>query len=453
MVRISQLFNLSAVPASLEQVTTRSLGEVDGRRVGVTPAGVNAIWGAVERFYRTGMQPAMQLCVRRRGEVLIDRAIGYAVGNGPADPPDAEKVLATLDTPFCIFSASKAVTAMVVHMLDQDHLLHVNDPVCEYIPEFAKHGKERITIEHVLTHRAGVPNMPPGEMNLGNLARPERIVRMLCDAEPVWAPGRRLAYHAITGGFILAEVVRRVTGKDIRTVLGERILRPLHFRWMNYGVASRDVGLVARNYFVGPRPLPPISLLSQRALGVEFTAVPTLANDPRYLVATVPAGNVVTNANELSRFFQLLLNEGELDGVRIFEPRTIHRATSEQSYLEFDLTLGVPTRYSMGFILGGFGFYGPDSTHAYGHLGFINIVAWNDPERQISVALTNSGKPLFFPEIYYLYDIMRQIARACPKETERARQRRVPHRRSAATPSRQRSKKRRRTSRAVAARS
>jgi CubicO group peptidase (beta-lactamase class C family) len=306
-------------------------------------------------------------------------------------------------------------------MLDQDHLLHVNDPVCEYIPEFAKHGKERITIEHVLTHRAGVPNMPPDEMKLDNLTRPERIVRMLCDAEPVWAPGRRLAYHAITGGFILAEIVRRVTGKDIRTVLRDRILRPLQFRWMNYGVAPRDVGLVARNYFVGPRPLPLISLLSRRALGVEFTAVPTLANDPRYLTAIVPAGNVVTNANELSRFFQLLLNEGELDGVRIFEPRTIHRATSEQSYLEFDLTLGVPTRYSMGFILGGFGFYGPDSTHAYGHLGFINIVAWSDPERQIAVALTNSGKPLFFPEVYYVYDIMRQIARACPKEARRAR--------------------------------
>lgn len=420
-MRIAQFFNLSAVPESLEQVTSRSLTEVDPRRVGVEPAGVEAIWGAVERFYRTGMQPAMQLCVRRHGEVLIDRAIGHAIGNGPADPSDAEKVLATLDTPFCIFSASKAVTAMVIHLLDQDHLLHVNDPVCEYLPEFAKHGKERITIEHVLTHRAGLPNMPPEETKLENLAHPTRIVRMLCDAEPVWAPGRRLAYHAITGGFILAEIVRRVTGKDIRAVLQERVLQPLDFRWMSYGVAPRDVGLVARNYFVGPRPLRPFSALSRRALGVEFTAVPTLANDPRYLTAIVPAGNVVTNANELSRFFQLLLNQGELDGVRIFEPRTIHRATSEQSYLELDLTLGVPTRYSMGFILGGFGFYGPDSAHAYGHLGFINIVAWADPERQIAVALTNSGKPLFFPEIYFVYDIMRQIARACPKEARRAR--------------------------------
>jgi CubicO group peptidase (beta-lactamase class C family) len=409
------LFNLSRTPKSLAEVTTRA-DEVAPRSVGVDPAGVEEIWRSVERFYRTGLQPALQLCVRRRGEVLIDRAIGHAAGNGPADPPEARKELVTTDTPFCLFSASKAVTAMVVHLLDQKHLLHVNDPVSEYIPEFAKHGKKRVTIEHVLTHRAGIPNMPPEEMQLDNLAKPEHIVQLLCDAEPTWTPGRRLAYHAITGGFILAEVVRRVTGKSIRAVLDAEILKPLGFRWMNYGVSRRDVSKVARNYFTGPRPLPPFAALSRRALGVDFTEVPELANDPRYLTTIVPAGNVMSSANELSRFYQLLLNEGELDGVRIFEPRTIHRATSEQSYLEFDLTLSVPTRYSMGFMLGGFGFYGPDTAQAYGHLGFINIVPWADPERRVAAALTNSGKPLFFPEIYFLYDIMRQIGRACPKE-------------------------------------
>ncbi len=409
------LFNLSRIPKSFAEVTARA-DEVAPRSVGVDPAGVEEIWRSVERFYRTGLQPALQLCVRRRGEALIDRAIGHAVGNGPADLPEARKELVTTDTPFCLFSASKAVTAMVVHLLDQKLLLHVNDPVSEYIPEFAKHGKKRVTIEHVLTHRAGIPNMPPEEMQLDNLAQPERIVQLLCDAEPTWPPGRRLAYHAITGGFILAEVVRRVTGKSIRAVLDAEILKPLGFRWMNYGVQRRDVPKVARNYFTGPRPLPPFAALSRRALGVEFADVAELAKDPRYLTAIVPAGNVVSSANELSRFFQLLLNEGELDGIRIFEPRTIHRATSEQSYLEFDLTLSVPTRYSMGFMLGGFGFYGPDTAQAFGHLGLINIVAWADPERQVAAALTNSGKPLFFAELYFLYDIMRQIGRACPKE-------------------------------------
>lgn len=442
--RLLSWLNLCAVPDSLAAVTVRAPHEVKPRSVGVETAGVEAIWNAVERFYATGLHPAMQLCVRRRGEVLIDRAIGHAAGNGPRDSPEVPKVPLSTDTPFCLFSASKAVTAMVVHLLDQKHLLHVNDPVSEYIPEFGKRGKERITIEHVLTHRAGIPNMPAEEMKLDNLAQPQRIVQILCDAEPAWAPGRRLAYHAITGGFILGEVVRRVAGRDIRTVLESEILRPLGFRWMSYGVKRRDVSKVARNYFTGPLLLPPLSILSRRALGVEFSAVPELANDPRYLDAIIPAGNTVSNANELSRFYQLLLNEGELDGVRIFEPRTIHRAVSEQSYLELDLTLAVPTRYSTGFMLGGFGFYGPDTAHAYGHVGFINILAWADPERQVAAALTNSGKPLFFPEIYFLYDIMRQIAVACPKEAPRGRRgaraliRSAPRARRPSSPSRRR---------------
>jgi CubicO group peptidase (beta-lactamase class C family) len=96
----------------------------------------------------------------------------------------------------------------------------------------------------------------------------------------------------------------------------------------------------------------------------------------------------------------------------------VRRATSEQSYLEFDLTLGLPLRYGMGFMLGGkwFSLYGPDTEHAFGHLGFTNIIGWADPERQIAGALMTSGKPLLYPEIYYVYEILRQIGRACPKE-------------------------------------
>jgi CubicO group peptidase (beta-lactamase class C family) len=127
---------------------------------------------------------------------------------------------------------------------------------------------------------------------------------------------------------------------------------------------------------------------------------------------------VITTANELSRFYQLLL-DGELDGVRIFDRRTIQRATAEQSYLEFDLTLGFPLRYSMGFMLGGrwLSLYGPDTEHAYGHLGFTNVSGWADPERAVAAALMTSGKPLLYPQLYELYNISRQIGLACPKVT------------------------------------
>ncbi len=412
------LITRSRVPDSLESVTAvRRDAEVRPRDVGVSPTAVGAIWRAVERLYKSGIHPAIQLCVRRHGEVLIDRAIGHAAGNGPADPPEAKKVPVTPDTPFNLFSASKAVTAMVIHLLDQQHLIHVDDPVCEYIPEFGIHDKQWTTIKHVLTHRAGIPNLPPGVMNLDHLDDREVIVRILCEAEPVWRPGRRLAYHAISGGFILGEIVRRVTGVDIRTFLRKEILRPLGFRWMNYGVPRRDTGRVAVNYFTGPPPLPPLSTLLTRAIGVSFREVPELSNDRRFLTGIIPSGNVMATAYEVTRFFQLLLNGGELDGVRIFEPRTVRRATSEQSYLEFDLTLGAPLRYGMGFMLGRkwLSLYGPDTQHAFGHIGFTNILAWADPERQVAAALMTSGKPLIYPEIYYLYDIVRQIGLACSK--------------------------------------
>jgi CubicO group peptidase (beta-lactamase class C family) len=296
-------------------------------------------------------------------------------------------------------------------------LIRLDDPVCEYIPEFVSHHKEWITIRHVLSHRAGIPNLPPNTMDLDLLSDSERIVRLLCDAETTSRPGRQLAYHAITGGFVLGEVVRRVTGKNIRALLDVEIRRPLQCRWLSYGVRRSDVSRVALNYLTGPPAIPPLSTILDRALGVDFNHIAELANDPRFLTGVVPSGNVIATANELSRFYQLLLNGGEFNGVRVFEPRTIRRATGEQSYLEIDFTLGLPFRYGMGFMLGNewFSPYGPDTQHAFGHLGFTNIVSWADPERRVAAALMTSGKPLVYPELYYLWDVLRQIGLACPK--------------------------------------
>ena len=99
--------------------------------------------------------------MRRRGRVALDRSIGHVVGNAPGDPADAHRVVATPATLFNLFSASKMVTAMLVHLCDQRGLVHLDDPVAHYIPEFGAHGKHRITLRHVLSHRAGIPHIPP----------------------------------------------------------------------------------------------------------------------------------------------------------------------------------------------------------------------------------------------------------------------------------------------------
>jgi CubicO group peptidase (beta-lactamase class C family) len=411
------LFTTSRVPDDVESVI--AIGpEADPRDLGITRDGVRRIWYAAEQLYRSGIHPALQLCVRRRGAVLIDRAIGHARGNGPDDPPHADKVPVTTETPFTVFSAAKAVTAMLIHLLDQRNLLRLDDPVCEFLPEFAVRTKQWITLRHVLTHRAGLPNLPPHAMDLDILKTPAAIVRLLCEAPQTWRPGRQLAYHAVTGGFILGEVVRRVTGRSIGVLLDDAIRRPLGLRWLSYGVRPDDVHRVALNYFTGPPVLPPVSTILRRALGVGFRQATEISNDPRFLTAIVPAANIVTTANDFSRFYELLLDGGTLAGVRVFDPRTIRRAISEQSYLEFDLTLGLPFRYGMGFMLGGewFSPYGPDTRYAFGHLGFTNVVGWADPERQVAAALMTSGKPLVYPQLYWAFDLLRQIGAACPKE-------------------------------------
>lgn len=110
------------VPSNLDEVTTRE-AEASPRPHGATRADIETLWGHVEDVYRTGMHPALQLCVRRENEIVMNRAIGYATGNGPDDSPSHPKRKVGLDTPINIFSASKAVTAMLVHKLAWEGVL------------------------------------------------------------------------------------------------------------------------------------------------------------------------------------------------------------------------------------------------------------------------------------------------------------------------------------------
>jgi CubicO group peptidase (beta-lactamase class C family) len=405
------------VPRDLLAVSARADEATDVQALGMTADGIERIWTVVERLYRSGFYPAIALCVRRHGQVVLDRAIGHARGNGPADREDAERTPATPETPFVIFSASKAMTAVVAHLLDERGLLHIDDRVCEYIPEYAAHGKEVITIEHLLSHRAGVPNVPADAFDLDRIGDREFLLEMLCAAKPRSRPGKLLSYHAVSGGFIIAEIIRRVTGRDIRTVLAQEILDPLHFRWGNYGVSPTDVKLVGLSYPTGPRALPPLSTVLQRALGLPPDEITVRSNDPRLLTGVVPSGNVVTTANELSRFFELLGAGGELDGVRILQPRTIRRATSERAFREIDFTLIAPLRHASGFMLGAraLSLFGPDTEQAFGHLGFTNVLGWADPERALSVGLMTSGKPMLHPALGELWLLTRAIGQEAPK--------------------------------------
>lgn len=408
------------VPRDLAPISTiDAASEVDPILLGVAKDGPANIWKSACALYRTGTQPAISLCVQRHGQTLVHRSIGHLRGGGPpgSDAPGTPPVLARPESRFCIFSISKAITAMMVHLLDAENALHLDDPVAEYIPEFGRRKKSSITIRHVLTHRAGIPSIAGKANDISLLADWDGIIRALSDAEPVTVPGRRLAYHAITGGYLLGEVVRRVARAGIRDVAKARIFDPLGLGSTSYGLVSGDDPRdVATNYATGHPPRGAARRLVRRALGVDFEDAVAISNDPRFLRAVVPAGNVYSTARDLATFFGALLDT-DTTRAPVFDRKTVIRARTESSYFEIDLTLGLPVRYGLGFMLGGDAAspFGPHTPLAFGHYGFINVVGWADPERALSAALLTSGKPFLGLHIAQLWNLLRTIGRVVPR--------------------------------------
>lgn len=395
--RARRLHGLIRIPADLAAVTTAG-DEAHPDISGVPAAAIDEIWDAAQGLYRTGAHPAIQVCVRHGGIPILDRAIGHARGNGPRDPSGAAKQLATPETPFVAYSASKGVTAFVVHMLHERGELDIHRPVCHYIPGYERNGKGSITIAQVLSHRAGVASFP--RQGMPDLVTDEDFVRSaICNATPINTSGRS-GYHAISAGFILGEVVRAATGRDIRSTLADEILNPLGFRWTNYGVAPKDVPTVALDYLTGPRHSP-IAAGYSKALGLPLEDLVEMANRQEFLTSVVPAANVVTTAVELSRFFEIFRRGGELDGVRIVSPGAIRNALSEPSRVQIDRRLLLPLHFSYGLMLGSrlVSPFGAGTEGAFGHTGFTQIIAWADPRRELSCALLTSGKPVAYPGI------------------------------------------------------
>jgi len=384
------------VPADLDAVT--AVGDEDPG--GLDPAALNRIWDAVRHWYRAGMHPAIQLCLRHNGKVVLNRAIGHGWGNGPTDPPDAEQIPVSTETPFCVYSAAKAISTTVVHMLVERGSFSLDDRVCDYLPNYTGHGKERTTIRHVMTHSAGVP-FATGRPDLRRMNDSDYARTQLGELKPIHRPGLMHIYHGLTWGPLIREIVSAATGRNIREILGTEILDPLGFRWTNYGVAEADVALVAPSHVTG-KPLPaPLAAGLKIALGGSMTQIIPFSNTPLFLTSVVPSSNTVSTADELSRFAEILRRGGELDGVRILRPETLRAAVTQCRRLRPDVATGLaPMRWGTGFMLGSkrFGPFGRDAAAAFGHTGLTNVAIWADPSRALAAGLISSGKPGGHPE-------------------------------------------------------
>ena len=415
------------IPDDLAAVTSIATGEErNPERVGMTREGVDAIWKSVQKIYATGMHPGVSLVVRRQGQVVLKRAIGYAKGGGPGDV-DQKLVPMTPDTPVCLFSASKAMAAMTVHLLSERNELSLLDPVSHYVPEFGQNGKRDITIYQLLCHKAGIPSIPTEGLDVAELLLDAREILRLIYLTAPEQPGHHHAYHALTSGFVIADLVEKVTGQAFRTFFRENISEPLGLTTLDFGARGRALSHVARNYASGFRFNTGADLYLKRAIGTTLEHAVNISNDPRYYRAVIPAGNGVGTADECSQFFQCLLNGGKLGRTRVLKPLTVRRAIAEVGKPEIDRSLMLPLRYSAGMMLGAspFGLYGPDTSKAFGHLGFANIFAWADPERATSVALLTTGKLLLGLHAPYLVAFLCNISRHCPKLSEKEQEERL----------------------------
>jgi CubicO group peptidase (beta-lactamase class C family) len=412
-----RLLQAAEVPRDLDEVTSIAFEEeVDPARAGMTREGVDAIWQAAEDLYATGMHPGLSLVLRRQGRIVLKRAIGHARGNGP-DEHGAKKVPMTPDTPVCIYSASKAMAAMTVHLLSERKQLSLLDPVSHYVPEFGRNGKRDITIYQLLCHKAGIPTIPTEGFDVAELLLDRKaILKLVYDTAPD-RPGEHHAYHALTAGFVVADLVEKVSGQSFRSFFREHIATPLGLNSLDFGARGAAIQRIARNYVTGFRMEGPLNLYLKRAIGTTLEHAVEISNDPRFYRAVIPAGNGVGTADDACAFFQCLLDGGRLGRKRVFQPLTVRKAVAEVGKSEIDRSLFMPLRYSAGMMLGASrsGFYGPDTTKAFGHLGFANNILWADPEREVSGALLTTGKLMLGVHLPALFGLMAAISEHCPK--------------------------------------
>ena len=401
------------IPSDLSSITSIDYeNEVSPGEAGLSEEAAAAMWDSVQKFYRTGMHPLVNICLQRGGKTVFNRSIGYQSGDDHAQ----DAVVADVNTPVCMFSASKVISAVLLHLLAEQNKIHLLDPVCHYIPAFAVGGKANITIYQLLAHRAGVPG-------LGENVDPELLydrkeaLAKICAAETLDKLGRNPAYHAITGGFIVEELIRVTTGLTIQQYLDRYIRKPMGMKYFRYGLTARDFKKAAVHRSTGLPVTGKIGNMLSDVLGLEFEKVVELSNSSDFGQAVLPSANLYCTAEESTRFFQMLLDHGRYKGKQILAPLTVYRAVQEAGKAQLDGSLKLPLRYSPGFMMGGspIGMYGRDSHFAYGHVGLSNIICWADPERDIAVSILNTGKPVLGPHIPSFIGMLFTIAKQCSK--------------------------------------
>jgi CubicO group peptidase (beta-lactamase class C family) len=298
------------------------------------------------------------------------------------------------DTLTLVYSTTKGVTAICAHLLAERGELDLDAPVVDYWPEFGQEGKERVPVRWLLSHRVGLPTLDERLSPEEALAW-DPAVEALAGQKPLWEPGTKHGYHALTYGWLVGEVIRRVTGRSPGRFLADEVSDPLGLDlWI--GLPDAQESRVCRLIAVDPTPpspeelaaLPPerIEMLKAMAHPDSLTVRALNITDPPFNFNTravhageLPSANAIATARALAKLYASTI--GEVDGIRLLDPVTVRDATREQASGRDEVLVG-DSRFASGFILPCTykPLMGPGS---FGHSGAGGSLAFADPDRQV----------------------------------------------------------------------
>ena len=299
------------------------------------------------------------------------------------------------DTIVNVYSTTKGMTAICANRLIDEGRLDIDRPVADYWPEFAAAGKAKIPVRQLLCHQAGLAAIST-PLSLEDRYDWATMTQALAEQEVWWEPGTRHGYHAMTFGYLVGEVVRRIDGRSLGTYFREEVSEPLG---LDFHIGF-DVSLDERCAEVVPAARPPKgspdpfarardnpdSLVSKVFSSAALD--PAAVNSRAWRAAEIPAGNGHGTARGLARVYGALARGGEVDGVRVLTPEGVARANTEQAFGDDAVLSPLHTRFGLGFMMTQpmipFG-TGPNS---FGHPGAGGSIAFADPDRKLGFGYT-----------------------------------------------------------------
>jgi CubicO group peptidase (beta-lactamase class C family) len=338
-----------------------------------------------------GRHLGVAVCIYKDGEPVVDAWGGEAEPGRPWER----------DTCATVFSTTKGVTATCLHLLVERGKIGLDDPVVRHWPTFARKAsgasKERVTVRHLLSHQAGLPMCPHGVTRFEQTVDWDFMVREMEDLLPEWEPGTANGYHAINYGWLVGELIRRISGQRIGEFLRDEVAEPLGLEGVHIGLPDALHAKVAPLEPPPPGHHPadgpnqdlrdPTSLAFRTILRPEGDMV-AFMNTRAARSAEFPASGGIATARGLARMYACLAHGGTLDGVRLLSPSTLAEATTSQvPEGRRDLVLGVPMRWALGFHKGGeFTATGPNP-NSFGHAGYGGSLAFADPDAGLGFAI------------------------------------------------------------------